>query len=110
MVHKRLYRPAATRRDSTLCAVFPIRLEQGSASIVMNKMNAVAVIPELGSAQEGVLMTLIRVEMKQHPPQIMETGIPKPWVTSWSSEKNSDLKKFKKKTAIVLTTLNKHII
>ena len=33
------------------------------------------------------MMTPTRVEMKQTPPQIMETSISKPWVTYWYSDR-----------------------
>jgi len=51
-------------------------------------MIAIIVIPESGLVQEGILMTPTRVETRHCGHQIMATDTPKPWDTSWCSEKS----------------------
>ena len=63
-------------------------LKQESASLLIRKMIATAVTPELGLVQAGILMTPTRVVTRQTGFQIMETNTLKPWDTFWSSKKN----------------------
>ena len=71
-----------------LWAVILACLKQESVSLLIRKIIATAVTPELGLVQEGILMTPTRVETRQDTHQIMETKISQPLDTSWCSEKN----------------------
>ena len=68
--------------DATL--VIP---KQESASLLTRRMNAILVTRELGLVQGVIMMTQTHVEMRQHTPLIMDTSIPKPWGTSWYSNR-----------------------
>lgn len=71
------------------------------------KMTARGVIPELGLAQEGSLWTPTRVEMWPNTAQIMETKTSKPWVTSWCSERKTDIvaQEYLRNTGVLLKDL-----
>ena len=71
-------------------------LKQESASLLTSKMIAIALTPELGLAQEELMMTPTRVVTRQCGHQIMKTNTSKPLDTSWCSEK-SGLLAFKAK-------------
>ena len=69
--------------------------EQELASLEIVKTTAILVILESDLEQEGVLMIPTLVETPLGIYHMEEIRISKPWVTSWSSEKEKKAKKKK---------------
>ena len=90
LVHRPPYSPTVTRKGLTLVATKAV-LKQELELLVIRKKTVIVVIPELGLALEDSLWTPTLVEMWPNTAQIMETKISKPWVTSWCSERKTDI-------------------
>ena len=73
-----------------LCVAAILVQKQESVSLVTNIITASAVIPESGLEQEGIMMTLTRVETRLRGIQIMATNTSKPLDIFWFSEKDNN--------------------
>ena len=87
-VYRPPYSKTVTRKGSILRVLRVTVLKQGSEFLVTTNTIAATVTPESGLAQEDILTTPTLVETRQSGHQIMEKNTSKPWVTSWSSNKN----------------------
>ena len=92
LVHRPLCSTTVTRKASMswVRLLIPI-LKWESELLLTMKMTAPLPTPESGLVQQGLPITPTRVEMWPSTQLIMERNSSKPWVTSWCSDKESDI-------------------